>query len=199
MTYGPIRMDGSPISYKYYAPSLLFGAAARGCFTIVKELLLASADPSLKTIYDNCEESPLSISSHKLHKIKTIIETVRNGSFIVTDDCLLETAEQFMAKLFTQQFEFEATCMILATSNYGWNRARYDSAFISANRAEALQQNPNRMLTNIDWLPVFAAIELIPGNIVFSDYIQATIRGYRTALRAKAAEITSRQIPDSSE
>ena len=199
MTFGPITLEGSAISYQYYAPSLLFGAAARGCFTIVKELLVAGADPTLKTIYDNHEECCLGIASHKLRKVKTIIESVRNGSFLVMDQSLLESAEEFMAKLFTQQLELEATCMILNTSNYGWNRASYDSAFISANRVEALQQGPNRMLTNIDWLPVLRAIDLVPGNFVITDYIQATIREYRAALRAKALEITNRQIPDSSE
>ena len=69
-------LGNKAVVFDHHGLTLLQRAAAIGCFPMVKCIISAGADPTLRTIAEGKEEDALGLASNQLIKLKTVIESI---------------------------------------------------------------------------------------------------------------------------
>ena len=149
LTYNHVFANGKEIRYSYAGETPFIGAARKGHFVIVKILLQAGADISLRTMYQGEEFDTEGVVKRELAKTRLAIYSIWKGSFIPGDQ-VNSRLTPYIRMILDYQSNYEAILMLMAPTKYIWGSSYYSSSLMGDERFKGFRDTPNLPTSSVD-------------------------------------------------
>ena len=149
-TYSHSFANGKEIKYGHAGETPLIGAGRKGNFTIVKLLLQAGADVTLKTVIGGEEFDAEGVVKRELMRTRLAISSIWNGSYIPGDDLVNDRVTPYIKMVMRYQCSYEAILMMMAPTRYVWNQSVYSCSLMGHERFRGFRDTPNIPISTMD-------------------------------------------------